>query len=57
MKAKGTTLVQVVFGWFKQIKRLGFYSRKYNKLDIKAKISLSTRLASAYKSISLDTYL
>ena len=44
MKARGATLVQGVFGWFEQIKLPGFYSREYNKLDIKAKILLSTHL-------------
>ena len=57
MKARGATLVQGVFDWFKQIKFPGFYLRKCIKLDIKATISLSTRLASACKSICLDTYL
>ena len=60
MKARGCatlSLIQGGFGWFEQIKHPGFYSRKYSKLDIKAKMSLSTRLASACKSISLGTYL
>jgi len=59
MKARGcySTLVQGVFDWFKQIKCPGLYLRKYGKLDIKAKISLSTHLASTYKFISSDTYL
>ena len=47
MKARGATLAQGNFGWFEQIKCPGFYSRKYNKLDIKAKISQSTGLLPA----------
>ena len=48
MKARGCYLST---RGFEQIECLGVYSRKYGKLDIKAKISLNTGLASTYTQL------